>query len=98
MIYTISALAVIGLCIYVFFAFGLPKIVSCYASRKFKADVSIGRIDLFRRELVKIRFVKGRKLNMYIPGDVNPRKSDPKSAALTLYDKFQKHVNEYIVS
>ena len=66
MIYTISALAVIGLCIYVFFAFGLPKIVSCYASRKFKADVSIGRIDLFRRELVKIRFVKGRKLNMYI--------------------------------
>ena len=66
MIYTISTLAVIGLCIYLFFAFGLPKIVSLYASRFFKADVSIGKIDLFRREFVKIRFAKGRTLNAYV--------------------------------
>ena len=46
MLYTIVILALIALCIYIFFAFGLPKIVSLYASGKFQAEVSIGTIDL----------------------------------------------------
>ena len=66
MLYTVVILALIALCIYIFFAFGLPKIVSLYASGKFKAEVSIGTIDLVRRELKKIRIVKGRKLNLCI--------------------------------
>ena len=59
-------LALIAFSIYIFFAFGLPKIVSLYVSGKFKADVSIGTIDLMRRELKKIRLVKGRQLNLCI--------------------------------
>ena len=66
MLYTVVILSLIAFCIYIFFAFGLPKIVSLYASGKFKADVSIGTIDLVRRELKKIRIVKGRKLNLCI--------------------------------
>lgn len=70
MLYTLVVLCVIGLIIYIFFAFGLPKIVSLYASRKFKADVSIGTIDLFRRELRKIRLVhrksQSRQVNLFI--------------------------------
>ena len=48
MLYTVVILSLIAFCIYIFFAFGLPKIVSLYASGKFKADVSIGTIDLVR--------------------------------------------------
>ena len=67
MLHTIIILSLIGLLIYIFFAFGLPKIVSLYASGKFKAEVSIGTIDLFRRELKKIRFVnKGKRLDLFI--------------------------------
>ena len=66
MLYTVIILGLIGLLIYIFFAFGLPKIVSLYASGKFKAEVSIATIDLFRRELKKIRFVKGKKVDLFV--------------------------------
>ena len=65
MLYTTVILALIALCIYIFFAFGLPKIVSLYASGKFKAEVSIGTIDLVRRELRNIRYSKGRAQDMF---------------------------------
>ena len=66
MLYTVIVLALIGLCIYIFFAFGLPKIVSLYVSGKFKANVNIATIDLIRRELKKIRFVKGKKVDLFV--------------------------------
>ena len=65
MLYTTVILALIALCIYIFFAFGLPKIVSLYASGKFKAEVSIGTIDLVRRELRNIRYSKGQAHDMF---------------------------------
>ena len=66
MLYTVIVLALIGLCIYIFFAFGLPKIVSLYVSGKFKANVNIATIDLIRRELKNIRFAKGKKLDLFV--------------------------------
>ena len=57
MLATLATLFLVLLLVYIFFAFGLPKIVSVYISGKFKADVCIGSINLFRRELKKIRFV-----------------------------------------
>ena len=65
MLYTTVILALIALCIYIFFAFGLPKIVSLYASGKFKAEVSIGTIDLVRRELRNIRYSKGQARDIF---------------------------------
>ena len=68
MLYTTVILALIALCIYIFFAFGLPKIVSLYASGKFKAEVSIGTIDLVRRELRNIRYSKGQAHDIFSRG------------------------------
>ena len=65
MLYTTVILSLIALCIYIFFAFGLPKIVSLYASGKFKAEVSIGTIDLVRRELRNIRYSKGQARDIF---------------------------------
>lgn len=67
MFHTFLILCLIIFGIYIFFAFGFPKIVSLYISNKFKAEVSISKIDLIRRQLKKIKFVnKNSKLNLCI--------------------------------
>ena len=51
----------IGLFIYLFLSLGLPKILSIYSCCILKADVTIGHLDLFRREFIDIRYLKDNK-------------------------------------
>jgi hypothetical protein len=63
---TVLILVLIGFFIYIMAAFGFPWTVSIYASHRFKAEVSIGQINLIKRELSKVSFVKKLKINLFI--------------------------------